>query len=461
MTMSYFSWRNFLTKGRLAGLACLCFLVACSTPKPEESFEQVSLLLKERGMVTPRWLKNSNDDAAAQAYVSQLLQEPLNSERAVQIALLNNRGLQVRYADLAVNQTDLIQAGLLSNPVFSAARSSGGSLSNIAIGIELNFMGLLMLPVTNKIEAAKQEQTKYAIGFQVLQVAHEVRATWIDAVAARQYRLFLEQQLTEPIVGSTLRDKLYHSELQAEFYQAQADEAESREKLSRLMGLDSRQLGWRLPDTLPDLPTVEPRWDNLGDQALKQRFDIIAARSEIDSISIILGVTRKNNHIRGMTMGLETTLSSGKTQLTGPSVRLEVPVFQQDETRIKRTEALLRQAEDKLLDMQVAAQSDVRAAENRMSALWKLGRTQIEETLPLANTLTSLPNIDPVGRYLDRLQFLKAQQRMVELTRNYWRAYSDLNRAVGGKLPDILIPQPQTPSSGPEVRPLQEQPPLS
>ena len=37
------------------------------------------------------------------------------------MALLNNRELQALYAELGVAQADLVQAGLLSNPVFDGA----------------------------------------------------------------------------------------------------------------------------------------------------------------------------------------------------------------------------------------------------------------------------------------------------------------------------------------------------
>lgn len=450
----------FACRPVIAGLLLASLLAGCATPRPEESFEQVAQLLNERGLATPRWLRNTADDAAADAAVRQLLKKPLDAEAAIQIALLNNRGLQVRYADLAVNQADLVQAGLLSNPVFSAGRAGGGSLTNIGIGLELNFLGLLMLPVSRKIDAAKQEATKFNIGAQIIDTAHEVRVAWVEALAAKQYRRFLENRLDEPLPGNTLRDRLFASELQAEYYQAQATEAAARESLTRLMGLTIEQTGWQLPDSLPSLPEAEPRWQGLEEQAMSERFDIVSARHEIQAVQIVLGVTRKNHHIRSMDIGVSTTLSSGETSVSGPSVALELPVFQRNDTKISRTEALLRQAEDRLLERGTIARSEVRAAQNRLAALWKLGQTQNRDTLPLAAALTTLPNVDPVGRYLDRLQSLRAHQRQVELTRDYWRAYSDLNRAVGGKLPAALASSVPKEDSGPVITPLQAPTPL-
>jgi cobalt-zinc-cadmium efflux system outer membrane protein len=47
-----------------------------------------------------------------------LLSRELTVETAVQVALLNNKTLQATYEDLSVAQADLVQAGLLQNPVF-------------------------------------------------------------------------------------------------------------------------------------------------------------------------------------------------------------------------------------------------------------------------------------------------------------------------------------------------------
>ena len=49
----------------------------------------------------------------------RLLQKELSVDTAVQIALLNNRDLQGSYASLGIAQADLVEAGLLENPVFS------------------------------------------------------------------------------------------------------------------------------------------------------------------------------------------------------------------------------------------------------------------------------------------------------------------------------------------------------
>ena len=59
---------------------------------------------------------------AGQASVKKLLAAPLTADAAVQIALINNRGLQATYAELGIAEADVVQAGRLRNPGFSFAR---------------------------------------------------------------------------------------------------------------------------------------------------------------------------------------------------------------------------------------------------------------------------------------------------------------------------------------------------
>ena len=56
------------------------------------------------------------------AEVDQLLKQPLGADEAVQLALLNNRGLQASFAELGISEADLVQAGRLPNPRLSLLR---------------------------------------------------------------------------------------------------------------------------------------------------------------------------------------------------------------------------------------------------------------------------------------------------------------------------------------------------
>ena len=97
----------------LAGL-----LVGCSSVDPAAAFPDVQALAQERVGARLHWIRGTPEDAEVDRKVRELLSTPLSVEAAVQIALLNNRMLQATYEELGVAQAELVQAGLLKNPVF-------------------------------------------------------------------------------------------------------------------------------------------------------------------------------------------------------------------------------------------------------------------------------------------------------------------------------------------------------
>ncbi|MFX6972936.1 hypothetical protein ABTH74_19310, partial [Acinetobacter baumannii] len=70
-------------------------------------------------------IRSVDDADLANTLVAQLLRRTLTVDAAVQIALLNNRGLQAAYSELALAEADAIEQSLPPNPTFSISRISG------------------------------------------------------------------------------------------------------------------------------------------------------------------------------------------------------------------------------------------------------------------------------------------------------------------------------------------------
>src|SRR5689334_12700209 len=100
-------------------LMLLLTLNACATVKPDARLPEVRDLTGSRINQNVVWRKDTAQDEMARDAVRRLLQHELTADAAVQIALLNNRGLQEAYSSLGIAQADLVEAGLLDNPVFT------------------------------------------------------------------------------------------------------------------------------------------------------------------------------------------------------------------------------------------------------------------------------------------------------------------------------------------------------
>ncbi len=89
-------------------------LGGCVAFSPDGGFDAVGSASRERGLKQEvKWIKTEQDAESSRAAVIKLLDAPLTADAAVQIALLNNRGLQATYSELGIAESDLVQAGRL------------------------------------------------------------------------------------------------------------------------------------------------------------------------------------------------------------------------------------------------------------------------------------------------------------------------------------------------------------
>src|SRR5215208_4753249 len=112
---------------RLTAVAVTSLLLAgCASFSPDGGFDEMSKLTKERIGQVITAQRTDSDAESARIRVADLLKVPLTPDSAVEVALLNNRGLQARFAELGIAESDLVRAGRLRNPSFSFGRLSGG-----------------------------------------------------------------------------------------------------------------------------------------------------------------------------------------------------------------------------------------------------------------------------------------------------------------------------------------------
>jgi len=82
---------------------------------PRRGLLVVQELARQRVGHEVRQVRTDDDEARLQAEIAQRLAQPLTVDDAIEVALVNNRGLRATYADLGIAEADLVQAGRLSN----------------------------------------------------------------------------------------------------------------------------------------------------------------------------------------------------------------------------------------------------------------------------------------------------------------------------------------------------------
>ena len=143
---------------RLVAASAALILAGCASFSPDGGAGRVSELTRERTGQSVTVLRTENDVASAKARVTELLERPLTPESAVEVALLNNRGLQAAFSELGIAEADRVRAGRLANPTFGFGRLSGGGITEIDRSVMFNVLGLLTIPVASDVARGRLEQ---------------------------------------------------------------------------------------------------------------------------------------------------------------------------------------------------------------------------------------------------------------------------------------------------------------
>ena len=178
---------------RWLAVALVIGLSGCATLSDDRGFGPVATSVQQRTGVEPRWMRGDSDRESVKALVTERLAQPLSASDAVQIALVNNPGLQASYADLGIGEAELVRAGRLPNPRFSFSRLSNSQSLEIERKLAVDVVSILMMPITSKIEASRFQRTQMVVAAEALRVAADTRRAYILAVAGSESVRYHEQ----------------------------------------------------------------------------------------------------------------------------------------------------------------------------------------------------------------------------------------------------------------------------
>jgi cobalt-zinc-cadmium efflux system outer membrane protein len=375
--------------------------------------------------------------------------------------LLNNPNLQALYEDLGVSQADVVEAGLLENPViFGQARfpSKSEESTNYEFGITQNFLNILMQPSRKRLSAIRFEQVKLHVADEVIRMVAEVRKSYFSALGARQIRDMRNEISLAAASSFELAQRLHSagniSDLQlatenAHFEQSRLELARSetalfdaREQLTRLMGLWGSQTHWRLPAQLPDMPSDEIPLEDLEATAIENRLDLAAERKAVEALAQALGITIDWRWVGHVEVGISTERETDRTWVTGPSLAIELPIFNQRQADIARLEAQLRRSQKRLTAQAIDIRSEVRSLRNRLMMQRNVIDHYRRAVLPLREQIVDLTlknyNYMLTGAFdllMAKKQEFEAYQTYLEAIRDYWIIRADMQRSLGGRLP--------------------------
>jgi cobalt-zinc-cadmium efflux system outer membrane protein len=437
-----------------AGLSTV-LMAGCSL-NPRGAFNDVANTVDRASGKRVSWIRNGEEAAEAHRAVQTLLSRPLSADSAVQIALLNNRDLQARYEEIGISYADYIQAGLPRNPSVAAHLDFSRQGPATEYSVAQDIISLLLLPLRKKIAAAQLETTKKRVAGEVLGLLAETKTAFYTLQARQQLlgrlKLIVETNEAAADIAKRQHDAGNITDLdlanQAALYgQSRVDVAQTeaqirseRERLNRLMGVWGQDTRWTIGDSLPPIPGREISTDRLEQIAVAQRLDLAMARANVDAIGreLALKSATRFTPVR-IDLGLHGEREPDSAQRRGPTIDLEVPIFDFGQAAIARLEAQWRQAVDELHALAVDARSEIREARDLVSANRELanyyGKILLPQRVQIVNQTQLQYNAMQVGP-IDLLQAkereLDTERAYVEVWRDYWIARAELERALWG-----------------------------
>ena len=435
-------------------------LSGCASMSLDTGFPDVKAAVEQRRPLEIAWNAGSELDKQAAEKIGALLKQKLTANAAVQVALLNNRDLQAVYSDLGVAQADVVQAGLLSNPIFDAAVKfpvSGGGRPDLELGAAMNFLNLFYIPLRKRVAAARFEETKTRVTGAVLDLAGRVRKGFYTYEADEQM-LELRQTIAQALAASfeimhrlyqagNISDLDYFSE-RAQFEAgklalraAEVSVRQSREELNVLMGVWGPQTQWQSAGRLPELPNRPLDTTDIERVSLERSLDLVQAKQRIVSSGEQLGLTRWTALIPEFSAGPEAERSDGSWAV-GPRIDFMLPLFDQGQAAFGRTAAELRRSQLEYYSLGVRIRGRARAARDRLEGASDRASYYRDILLPLHERIVNETQLHYNAMQLGPFRLLRAREQQiqtavayVEALRDYWLARADIGQILAGRLP--------------------------
>lgn len=447
---------------RVAALASLALLGAgCASVDPQPLFDSLRVDLAGRSGIEASWARDPAGAAAAEEQIRSLVATELDADRAVSVALLANRELLAGLEELGIGQAELAQASRIANPSlgYSRQRLEGGGGTKVEASFAIELLDGLLAPRRRRLAAIELEALRLRTARLLQTTAADTRIAVanLQEVENRLEALVLLRDLDASAAEiakrqhdagnvadrELARHELRANESQVALTKARLEARGAREALQRQLGLSGPDLAWKLAKAWPERSAVEISGDGLEQLAEEQRYDLAAARAGLDLVGQALALRKGTRFLPiGIEVGVSTEKELDGARLTGPTLVLELPIFDTGKASIAKLEAEERKARRQLEGLVLETRSQVREAFDALRAARQLADFHRDVLLPqqafVVDQTLRHHNMMLEGVYElieARKEEIHARIAAGEIERDYWVARARLELALGGRLP--------------------------
>jgi cobalt-zinc-cadmium efflux system outer membrane protein len=446
--------RTILRSSVVAGAI---MLGGCATVPQDAGFATVREAVADQTKQSIEWDPEqpveipANDDA-----VRPLLAEVLTADRAVQIALTNNRDLQATIEGLGLARADYLAATTIRNPILDGEiRFPGNPENPFELALTQSLIDLLQLPTRRAAGAAAFEAAKLRITGAIINFATEVRADFFDVQAAQQIlarqrviaeaaRLSAELAMRQHTSGNISdldleNEQALYEQAKLDLSRAELSAIEARERLVMDLGLLDARTEVTLPEVFDSLPESEAPVEELETMALSRRIDLRVAEYERDAALRVLPSAARSEVLGELSVGVHHEREPEGTSNTGPSIAIPIPIFNWGAARKQRAIATARQAQQHLAALTVNARSEVRTARERLLEARARAEYLRDVVVPRRQRILYLTQLEYNAMLRGVFQLIEAKQseasaqrELVLAQRDYWVTRAELDAVVSG-----------------------------
>ncbi len=333
---------------------------------------------------------------------------------------------------------------------------AGAGALNTEYSVAQDVLDLVFISLRKRIAERALSETRLRVTDEVLHLAAEVEAAFFTMQAREQLIVSLRNivevdQVALDITERQLKagnitdlelanQKSVFAQSGVSLANALRESYSDRERLNRLLGLWGNQTSWHIEPALPDLPAREMALEDLEKLAITRRFDVAAARKQVNNIRMALALRTKTRFLPiDLELGVDTEKDSDGKRLTGPTLDFELPIFDHGQAALERLAAEERRAEQLFRAKAINARSEVRELQDRLIASRDLAEYYRVSLVPIQSQLLRQTLLfynamqkGPADLLAIKRRQLEVEHEYIEVWRDYWITRTELRRALGG-----------------------------
>ncbi len=422
---------------------------ACATVPGGQDQAAISGLLRDRQAVSIR------KEAAA---LAQMMANPMTLDSAVQTAIVKSPSLGLIYGQLGLDQADVLEAIEIANPRLGLSTLSASGGKTEVQSLTLPVADLILLPARLNLAEQARARARFQLASALLDVQLNVESAWYQAVAAEQAALMRNAVASALQTSADLAERYFNAgnitELDLSHEQAAASQAQiaaqqaavsaeaARANLATLIGLSPTDHPWSMSSALPLPPADDDGVDELQSLAMTHNLSLLAADQDRSIWDQVTGTRRATWWLGDTALGLERERDRDGVRASGPSLDLELPIFNQGQAKTarlnaKRDLAKAQSAQIRLnLSHQIAARADELQRRRQVIALHSDGLIPQRQTIVArSQEQQNYMLLGVFGLIEAKTREYEAYEGYIEAVRDFWLARVELTRLVGTRLP--------------------------